>query len=272
MAKFCNQFDRICTDLGCSVIYSHHHSKGAQGGKKSMDRASGSGVFARDPDAQLDMIELEITTAMRDQEVNKAVCKAVRIYLESSAAATGIHWEDIPEDSQLNQNQCIAFCENLFTNDKAWRMNVLRKQIDQAKEAAARRTAWRLEAILREFPAPAPVNVYFDYPIHVMDDSGALQDVEPETEKAPWERAKEKRKEQAKNQKKEKIEAFEMAFETISMEGDEVTAKEVAEIIGVESKTLLGWIGSAKKRIPELAKQYEKYQKENGGETYIRRK
>lgn len=60
MAKFCNQFDRVCTELDCAVIYCHHHSKGAQGGKKSMDRASGSGVFARDPDALLDFIELEI--------------------------------------------------------------------------------------------------------------------------------------------------------------------------------------------------------------------
>lgn len=51
MANFCNQFDKVCTELGCATIYCHHHSKGAQGGKRSMDRASGSGVFARDPDA-----------------------------------------------------------------------------------------------------------------------------------------------------------------------------------------------------------------------------
>lgn len=59
MGAFCNQFDKICTQTGCSVIYCHHHSKGAQGSKKAMDRASGSGVFARDPDAQLDMIQLD---------------------------------------------------------------------------------------------------------------------------------------------------------------------------------------------------------------------
>ena len=53
--NFCNQFDKVCTELGCAVIYCHHHSKGGQGGKKSMDRASGSGVFARDPDALLDL-------------------------------------------------------------------------------------------------------------------------------------------------------------------------------------------------------------------------
>lgn len=59
MATFCNQFDKVAHDLNASVIYCHHHSKGFQGGKRSMDRASGSGVFARDPDALLDMIELE---------------------------------------------------------------------------------------------------------------------------------------------------------------------------------------------------------------------
>ena len=59
MAHFCNQFDRVCTELGCAVIYCHHHSKGNQGAKRSMDRASGSGVFARDADALLDLIELD---------------------------------------------------------------------------------------------------------------------------------------------------------------------------------------------------------------------
>ena len=66
MAAFCNQFDKICNETGCSVIYCHHHSKGAQGMKRAMDRASGSGVFARDPDAQLDMIELELSDDIRN--------------------------------------------------------------------------------------------------------------------------------------------------------------------------------------------------------------
>ncbi len=66
MGAFCNQFDRICTETGCSVIYCHHHSKGAQGAKRAMDRASGSGVFARDPDAQLDMIQLELSEDIKN--------------------------------------------------------------------------------------------------------------------------------------------------------------------------------------------------------------
>ena len=66
MGKFCNQFDKICTETGCATIYCHHHSKGAQGAKKAMDRASGSGVFARDPDAQLDMIQLELSDDLKN--------------------------------------------------------------------------------------------------------------------------------------------------------------------------------------------------------------
>lgn len=67
MGNFCNQFDKICTEMGVSSIYCHHHSKGAQGGKKAMDRASGSGVFARDPDAQIDMIELVVPEEIKEE-------------------------------------------------------------------------------------------------------------------------------------------------------------------------------------------------------------
>lgn len=72
MSAFCNEFDRIATLLKCSVIYCHHHSKGAQGSKKAMDRASGSGVFARDPDAQIDMLEIEADDADKEAETSTA--------------------------------------------------------------------------------------------------------------------------------------------------------------------------------------------------------
>lgn len=65
MAEFCNQFDIICDQLGATVIYAHHHSKGTQGGKNAQDRSSGSGVFSRDPDAILDLIEIDIDEAFR---------------------------------------------------------------------------------------------------------------------------------------------------------------------------------------------------------------
>lgn len=60
VTKFCNALDAIVVATGCSIIYTHHHTKGASGGKKTLDRGSGSGVFGRDTDALLDITELEI--------------------------------------------------------------------------------------------------------------------------------------------------------------------------------------------------------------------
>lgn len=60
MAHFCNYFDMVCREMGCATIYCHHHSKGSQSGKNVMDRGSGSGVFARDPDAIIDLLRLRL--------------------------------------------------------------------------------------------------------------------------------------------------------------------------------------------------------------------
>ena len=57
MSRFFGELDKICKKTGAAVILCHHHSKGYQGNKRSMDRASGSGVFARDPDAIVDLLE-----------------------------------------------------------------------------------------------------------------------------------------------------------------------------------------------------------------------
>lgn len=59
MGEFFNYLDHICKKLGASIICCHHHSKGGQAQKSSIDRSSGSGVFARDPDAILDMIRID---------------------------------------------------------------------------------------------------------------------------------------------------------------------------------------------------------------------
>ncbi len=79
MGQFCNQFDKICQVSGCATIYCHHHSKGAQGFKKAMDRASGSGVFARDPDAQLDMIQLETSEEFLNENADNLNSTAWRL-------------------------------------------------------------------------------------------------------------------------------------------------------------------------------------------------
>ena len=59
VGAFCKAVDQICERIGCAFVYVHHHSKGAKGDVASIDRASGSGVFARDPDMILDVVKIE---------------------------------------------------------------------------------------------------------------------------------------------------------------------------------------------------------------------
>lgn len=59
VAQFCKVIDQICEGIGCAFVYVHHHSKGAKGDVASIDRASGSGVFARDPDFICDVTRIE---------------------------------------------------------------------------------------------------------------------------------------------------------------------------------------------------------------------
>lgn len=66
IGKFCALFDRIAEETGASMIYVHHHAKGAQGARKAMDRGSGSGVFARDADAIVDFSGLVLDPDAKD--------------------------------------------------------------------------------------------------------------------------------------------------------------------------------------------------------------
>ncbi len=166
MAKFCNNFDMVCRETGCATIYCHHHSKGAQGFKRAMDRASGSGVFARDPDAQLDMIELQLEDALKNQAPTPNA------------------------------------------------------------------TAWRLESSLREFPNIIPVDFWFSYPIHVVDEKGRLKQTPPQgTKEAAL----------IKNGKlstpESRLEDLKMAYLACSINGD-VSLHDIAEYLGKADRTI----------------------------------
>ena len=180
-----------------------------------MDRASGSGVFARDPDALLDLIELETTEALMKQEENKAVCKICRIYLESHQI---YGWEEeLSQDDLLNSTILLNYCENKL--DK-WQWPVLSNQVAAERKRAREMTAWRIEGTLREFAKFEPVNLWFDYPIHRLDDVGSLKDIHPEDEKPGWQKGKEARKKQAETERKNKQAKFSMAIENYRFDHD----------------------------------------------------
>lgn len=231
MARFCNQFDLVCRELGCAVIYCHHHSKGAQGGKRSMDRASGSGVFARDPDAMLDMTELEPTDAIRRQLENKAACAACEAALQKAGKRDAYG----PDDA-CSKTQMLAVCkEHLCAAD----LRALDAEIDRAKAKALARTAWRIEGTLREFGRFEPVNLWFDYPVHRLDD-GLLEDLQPEADFRSAGRAGAAKrwgggaKEDARKKSRRELEN---AFEACTMDG-EVTVYAMAEYLDLKPRTV----------------------------------
>lgn len=53
VAKVMNALDRLAVRCNAAVVIAHHFSKGNQSRKEAIDRVSGSGVWARDPDALL---------------------------------------------------------------------------------------------------------------------------------------------------------------------------------------------------------------------------
>jgi putative DNA primase/helicase len=53
VAGLMNAIEALAVETGAAVAFGAHYSKGNQSGKESIDRISGSGVFARDPDSIL---------------------------------------------------------------------------------------------------------------------------------------------------------------------------------------------------------------------------
>lgn len=183
MAAFCNQFDRVADSLGCAVIYCHHHSKGAQGGKRSMDRASGSGVFARDPDALLDMLELHVSDELRAQLEARRVGGWCEAWMDANAAALGDWRAAVPDDARAaGGDAMVSACRSRVEAVRPEWAGAFLDGVVAARRSARAMTAWRVEGTLREFPRFEPVNLLFDYPMHRIDATGALADASPEGE------------------------------------------------------------------------------------------
>lgn len=231
MAAFCNQFDKVCTELGCAVIYCHHHSKGNQGGKRSMDRASGSGVFARDPDALLDLIELEVSDDLRKQVENNEVCKACGAALEVAGQS-----DEVSQDTLCSQREALDACKRLLSVSD---YNTLLDTVADVRREVQARTAWRIEGTLREFPKFPPVNLWFEFPIHRIDHSGMLSDVHADGDAPDWKRGGEKKKPVDKRQ--ERLQALETAYDACNMGGD-VTITDLMAYMGKTKNTVRGYI------------------------------
>lgn len=223
MAKFCNQFDKIADALGASVIYAHHHSKGAQGGKKSMDRASGSGVFARDPDALLDMIELDMNKEVKEHFINEARVEAMHTVLDKYVPKWRTYIYQTKKTDDHDFEAMNDYCAEMLGFEQMNELQYLTElKVDEAKHI----TALQISGTLREFATFDPINCFFKYPIHFLDNGNLLKGCRPEGSKK---KSKfEKMNETNKKKQDENIELFLNAFEQLNHDG-QVTVKELAE-------------------------------------------
>lgn len=223
MAKFCNQFDKIADALGASVIYAHHHSKGAQGGKKSMDRASGSGVFARDPDALLDMIELDMNKEVKEHFLNEARVEAMHAVLDKYVPKWRTYIYQTKKTDDHDFEAMNDYCAEMLGFEQMNELQYLTElKVDEAKHI----TALQISGTLREFATFDPINCFFKYPIHFLDNGNLLKGCRPEGSKK---KSKfEKMNETNKKKQDENIELFLNAFDQLNHDG-QVTVKELAE-------------------------------------------
>ena len=240
MGRFCNQFDKICAQLGAATIFCHHHSKGAQGQKQSQDRASGSGVFARDPDTIIDLIELDVEEKLRIKMINHWECDAIRGYLDQKLTSG---WQDLISTEDVDDADKLFDWGVAQTN-----RDDLIKIRSEARKEGQTATGWRLEATMREFPPVPTKTMFFKYPFHTIDSKGLLAEARAHGEDPPWMRKpltpderKHRRLETREERKQDRMEELEVAIQ--SKFGDKPSLQDVAEGLGCTEKTVRNRVG-----------------------------
>jgi RecA-family ATPase len=223
MGEFMNLIDRIAEEIGCAVVFSHHHSKGAQGGKGAMDRASGSGVVARSTDAMIDLLPLPILPDRRQQLKDRMLAQAV--------AAAVPDFDQVPEEDR-NPFSILSAAQRAFPKLH----DALRETAYDAHTRADYMSGWRVEVgKLREFRKPPAFSVWFDYPLHIPDRWNLLLDVQAPGEHPPKGKPADKAK-QIRDRSDDQQKALEIAVEKAGGEGASV--KDVAESLGITPRAV----------------------------------
>ena len=105
IAKMVTGFDQIANETGASVIYAHHYAKGYAGDKQVIDRASGAGVFARDPDAIVSLSEIDIP---EDDAETRTAWRAEYVLREFKSPDPDNIWFEFP----LHKIDCTGYLES----------------------------------------------------------------------------------------------------------------------------------------------------------------
>ena len=240
VSRFCVALDYLIDKLGVSIIYCHHYSKGASGYSASMNRASGSSVFSRDADALISLDELELDENRRKARFNTLGCKLISDYLDMYVES----WESRLR-SEDNKVVVDAFrydaVEMLKQGSKE--ANRLVEQLNELEASCmSSLSAWRVEGTLRDFPRFTPIDVWYQWPLHIVDvEDGCLKDTQKADSK-PWQKkqgqrqvAKTSRAAQNKIDRKENLST---AYDILAAvaNGDPIHVSEIAEYLVLSEK------------------------------------
>lgn len=202
-----------------------------------MDRVSGSGVFARDPDALLDLTRLEISDDLMKQQKDERTCKICKDWIGRFNKIN----EVCSQDDLVMANNMIEIARKTLLEQS---FKLMMSDVALAEKTVKRITAWRIEGTLREFPAFDTLNLWFDYPIHKFDKTGVLKDCDFEGEfnikGSPYKKNFSMKKSPEKR-KQEQNNALETAFSSAEENG-QTSITDLAEYMGKSEKTVRRYI------------------------------
>ena len=143
ISEVVNRMEQFSERLDCSFVYAHHFSKGNKSDTDHIDRASGSGVFARDPDAIL-------TLTPHEEEDHLVLEATVRDFSSPPAKVVEFEWPNFvhkpdmepklrkagqsKETKRLNDNLITALIELLKPHSIMGLNNLRNKLQDKTGE------------------------------------------------------------------------------------------------------------------------------------------
>ena len=118
-----------------------------------------------------------------------------------------------------------------------------KEMMDEMAPDAVTPTAFRIEGTMREYAAFKPVNCLFNYPIHIVDTEGILNDAKPFIDVKPRERGTERNKENTVHRHNQLMIDIQNALDRLADAGQPATIYALAEAMQRHKTTVQKWIG-----------------------------
>ena len=210
MTQLMGAFDRLANNLNCAVVFAAHFPKGNLSKRTAMDRISGSGVFARDPDAIITLSELTKAEGKgaktkdkvkSKEEFEPKLCEMLEILRDSEDGLSKKDWIDKASGSLFNIDRnnfnrrfkkleelsyiaagsevysaAEAGLEYLERYEESKAANLADADLDSEEEKINEEAIMKMDFTLRAFAPQNSIAVRFEYPIHMRTSTKGLKE------------------------------------------------------------------------------------------------